>query len=116
MSGYEGLAEHQILTSHKQLLFTRVVALAEKEGKSVHLLVVPSSNPFDAIAQTAMQLDSAVIIDGRSPGMPPDRQVERFRKAWEKFADKPKHSVFLRIVESGGKISQHNLLASARSY
>src|SRR5713226_6768746 len=32
-TGYEGIAEHQIFTSYKQLLFTRVVALAEKEGK-----------------------------------------------------------------------------------
>lgn len=108
-TGYEGLAEHQILTSYKQLLFTRVVALAEKKGKSVHLLVVPSSNAFDAIAQTAAQLDSAVIIDGLSPMMPPESQVERFRKAWGKLAEKPKHTVSLRIIESGGKISERNL-------
>ena len=29
---------------YEQLLFSRVVALAEKAGKKVHLLVVPSSD------------------------------------------------------------------------
>ena len=48
------------------LLFSRVVALAEKAGKHVDLLVVPSSDIFQAIVQTAAQLESAEIIAGRS--------------------------------------------------
>ena len=84
-TGYKGIAEQHLFTSHKQLLFTHVVALAEKEGKPVHLLVVPSSNGLDAIALTAAQLDSAEIIEGTSSVLPPEEQAKRFRKAWDKL-------------------------------
>jgi hypothetical protein len=101
-TGYKGIAEHRIFTSYKQLLFTRVVALAEKEGKSVHLLVVPSSNIPDAIARTAAQLESGQVIDGPSPVLTPEGQAKRFRKAWEKLRDKPKHQIRFRIIEPDG--------------
>jgi amino acid transporter len=101
-TGYKGIAEHRIFTSYKQLLFTRVVALAEKEGKSVHLLVVPSSNIPDAIARTAAQLESAQVIDGPSPVLTPEGQAKRFRKAWEKLRDKPKDQIRFRIIEPDG--------------
>jgi amino acid transporter len=101
-TGYKGIAEHRIFTSYKQLLFTRVVALAEKEGKSVHLLVVPSSNIPDAIARTAAQLESGQVIDGPSPVLTPEGQAKRFRKAWEKLRDKPKHQIRFRIIEPNG--------------
>ena len=101
-TGYKGIAEHRLFTSHKQLLFTHVVALAEKEGKPVHLLVVPSSNILDAIAHTAAQLDSAEVIDGPSPVLAPEGQAKRFRKAWENLRDKPQHQVCFRIIEPDG--------------
>jgi hypothetical protein len=79
-----------------------VIALAEKEGKPVHLLVVPSSNILDATVLTAAQLDSAEVIAGSSHGLPPEGQAERFRKAWEKFRDQPKHQVRFHIIEPDG--------------
>jgi hypothetical protein len=103
-TGYKGIAEHHLFTSYKQLLFTHVVALAEKEGKPVHLLVVPSSNILDAIALTAAQLDSAEVIEGPSPVLPPQVQAERFRKAWGKLRAQPKQQVRFRVVEPDGNI------------
>jgi hypothetical protein len=84
------------------LLFTHVVALAEKEGMPVHLFVVPSSNILDAIVLTAAQLDSAEVIAGSFHGLPPEGQAERLRKAWKKLRDKPKHQVWLRIINPDG--------------
>jgi hypothetical protein len=78
-TGYKGIAEHHLFTSYKQLLFTHVIALAEKEGKPVHLLVVPSSNILDAIALTAAQLDSAEVIAGSSHIIEPDGSMQDFR-------------------------------------
>ena len=46
-----------------------MTAVAEKAGKHVDLLVVPGTNVFDAIAQTAAHLDSADIWAGRSSVM-----------------------------------------------
>jgi amino acid transporter len=101
-TGYKGLATHQLFTSYKQLLFTHVVALAEKEGKPVHLLVVPSSNILDAIARTAAQLDSADVIVGPSPVLPLEGQAKHFRKAWERVRDTATHQVCFRIIEPDG--------------
>jgi hypothetical protein len=102
-TGYKGIAEHHLFTNHKQLLFTHVVALAEKEGKPVHLLVVPSSNILDAIALTAAQLDSAEVIEGPSPVLPPEGPAKRFRQAWMKLRDKPKHPVYFRSIDPDGR-------------
>lgn len=101
-TGYEGIAEHQLFTSYKQLLFTHVVALAEKEGKTVHLLVVPSSNILDAIVLTAARLDSAEVIAGPSPVLSPEEQARRFRKAWKNLRDEPKHQICFRIIDPDG--------------
>jgi hypothetical protein len=102
-TGYKGIAEHQVFTTYKQLLFTHVVALAEKEGKPVHLLVVPSSNFIDGVARTAARLDSAEVICGPSAVLPPEGQAKRFRKAWENLPDRPNRPVRFRIVEGNGK-------------
>jgi amino acid transporter len=101
-TGYKGIAVHRLFTKHKQLLFTHVVALAEKEGRPVHLLVVPSSSVHDAIARTAAQLESAEVIDGPSPVLPPEGQAKRFREAWEKLLNRPKYPILFRIIEPDG--------------
>jgi amino acid transporter len=101
-TGYKGIAEHQLFTSYKQLLFTHVVALAEKEGKTVHLLVVPSSNILEAIVLTAAQLDSTEVIAAPSPVLSSEEQARRFRKAWEKSREEPKHQICFRIIDTDG--------------
>jgi amino acid transporter len=101
-TGYKGIAEHQLFTSYKQLLFTHVVALAEKEGKTVHLLVVPSSNILDAIVLTAAQLDSTEVIVAPSPVLSSEEQARRFRKAWDKSREEPKHQICFRIIDPDG--------------
>src|SRR4029078_6575834 len=50
-AGEYDLAENQLFTDDERELFTRVVAMAEKEGKTVDLLVAPAVNPFDAMVQ-----------------------------------------------------------------
>jgi len=54
-SGNRDLYDVNLFTEYEQRLFTRIVALAEKQGKSVDLVVVPSNNIFDAIAQAAQR-------------------------------------------------------------
>jgi hypothetical protein len=101
-TGYKEIAEHRLFTKNKQLLFTRVVALAEKEGRPVHLLVVPSSSVQDAIARIAAQLESAEVIDGPSPLLPPQEQAMRFQKAWEKLHNRPDYQILFRIINPNG--------------
>jgi hypothetical protein len=108
-TGYEQLAEHSVFASYEQLLFSRVVALAEKAGKKVHLLVVPSSNVFDAIAQTAAQLDCAEIVAGLSSVMAASEQARRLGEAWEKLSRKPPRPVSFRVIHLDGRIEEFSL-------
>jgi amino acid transporter len=108
-AGYEGLAESSVFASYEQLLFSKVVSLAEKAGKKVHLLVVPSSNVFDAIVQSAVQLDSAEIISGLSSVMTAGDQARRMGEAWERLPQKPRHQVLFRVVHPEGRFEDFTL-------
>jgi amino acid transporter len=114
-TGYEGFAERQVFARYEQLLFSKVVALAEKVGKTVHLLVVPSSNVFDAIARTAVQLDAANVIAGTSSTITPQEQARRLGEAWERLPVRPRRQVCFRVIASGGKIDDFSLGAHAPS-
>ncbi len=65
-SGTSVLEASEIFDHYEQELFTAVVAVAEKEGKPVSLLVVPGTDVFEAIMVTAQRLDSSRIVCGRS--------------------------------------------------
>jgi amino acid transporter len=112
-TGYKGIAENQLFTTYEQHLFSKVVALAEKAGKSVHLLVVPSSDVFQAIAHTAAQLDSSNIIAGRSSVMTPEEQAKRLGSAWESLPHKPRQQVRFRVIGPGDEIGDFYLGAHA---
>src|SRR2546427_1027490 len=102
-AGYKGMSEQRLFSEYEQLLFSRAVALAEKAGKCVHLLVVPSSDIFGAIAQTAARLHSSMIIAGRSSIMTPEEHARRLGEAWERLPQKPKHQICFRVIEPNGK-------------
>ena len=97
-TGYEGIAEDRLFSKYEQYLFSKVVALAEKAGKTVHLLVVPSSDIFQAIVHTAAQLDSSDIIAGRSSWMTPEQQAKLLGDAWERLPNKPQDRIRFRVL------------------
>src|ERR1700676_3617572 len=55
-TGEYDLSESQLFSDYEKELFSRVVEIAEKEGKPVELLVVPAVDPFEALAQAATGL------------------------------------------------------------
>jgi amino acid transporter len=112
-TGYRDFSDRQVFTDYEQLLFSRVVAQAEKAGKHVDLLVVPSSDVFQAIAQTAAQLHSSIIITGHSAVMTPEEQARRLGQAWERLPQKPKHQVCFRVIKPNGRMRDFYLGAHA---
>jgi amino acid transporter len=97
-AGERDLYDTSLFTDYEQRLFTRVVALAEKRGKPVELVVVPAANIFDAVAQTAVRLDAAEIIAGLSSKMTALEQARELGRAWERLPEKPRRQVWLKIV------------------
>jgi amino acid transporter len=112
-TGYEEIGEQHLFTGYEQQLFSRVVALAEKAGKHVDLLVVPSSDVFQAIVHTAAQLDSSEIVAGRSSVMPPTEQARLLGEAWEALPHKPERHVLFRVIDPGG--GEHDFYLGAHA-
>lgn len=101
-SGERDLSDETLFTEYEQLLFTRVVALAEKHGKPVELVIVPATNVFDAVAQTALRLDSAVLVAGLSAKMPVQEQARELGRAWERLPERPRRQVAFKVIEPSG--------------
>jgi amino acid transporter len=100
--GERDLSDETLFTEYEQRLFTRVVALAEKHGKPVELVIVPATSVFDAVAQTAMRLDSAVLVAGLSAKMTVQEQARELGRAWERLSEKPRRQVAFKVIEPGG--------------
>jgi nucleotide-binding universal stress UspA family protein len=84
-SGSNVFDASQIFDHYEQELFTAVVAVAEKEGKPVSLLVVPGTDVFEAIMVTAQRLASSRIVCGRSNKLSLDEQGKLTGDAWERL-------------------------------
>jgi amino acid transporter len=94
------LGQNQLFTDYERELFTRVVTMAEKEGKTVDLLVVPGVNPFDAMVQTAAKLQASRLVTGVSAKMDSEELARRIGKAWERLPE-PRHAFSLEIITPG---------------
>jgi amino acid transporter len=97
-AGERDLYDSSLFTDYEQRLFTRVVALAEKHGRPVELVVVPATNVVDAVAQTALRLDAAEIVAGLSSKTTEQEQARELGRAWERLPEKPRRQVWLRIL------------------
>jgi amino acid transporter len=85
-------------TPDEQTIFTAVVDLAEKHGKTVFPLVVTSNDAFFAIARTAQELGAQEVILGRSEKLAPDIQAESFAVRWGAVEPDAGREMTVRIV------------------
>ncbi len=107
-SGNRMYEAKEIFDTYEQDLFSRVVAVAEKEGKPVSLLVVPGTDVFDAIMLTAQRVDSAKIVCGLSTKLTADEQAKLVGDAWERVPG-PKPRVMLEIISPDGSRKEYLL-------
>jgi amino acid transporter len=94
------------ITTDQDQLLTEVIKLAEKEGKTVLPIVVPTNNALYAVAQTAAQLGVDEIFLGVSQRYPADYLIEQFAIYWGMVqADGDKH-VVLRTVDARREVRE----------
>jgi amino acid transporter len=98
----------QVFDHYEQELFTAAVAVAEKEGKPISLLVVPATDVFDAIMVTAQRLDSARVICGLSNKLTADEQAKLTGDAWERMPE-PRPRVCLEVAAPDGTIREYTI-------
>jgi amino acid transporter len=70
------------LDEYDQQLMTAVVQRAEKAGKEVRPLIVPTNNPLHAVMQTAKDLQAHEVIMGASNKYTADEQMEQIAFYW----------------------------------
>ncbi len=99
-AGEYKLGENQLFTDYEQALFSKVVTRAEKEGKTVDLVVVPGVDPFDAMVQTASTLKASRLVTGVSLRMDSAELASRIGLAWERIPE-PRHPFSLEVISPG---------------
>ncbi|HLW66567.1 MAG TPA: APC family permease [Gemmataceae bacterium] len=70
------------LDSYDQNLMTAVVERAERAGKHVQPLIVPTNNPLHAVLRTAMELKAQEVVMGASNKFATDMQLEEIEFQW----------------------------------
>ena len=100
-SGSTVLEASQVFDHYEQELFTAAVAVAEKEGKPIHLLVVPATDVFEAIMVTAQRLGSSRVVCGLSNKLSADEQAKRTGDAWERLPE-PRPRLTLEVIGPDG--------------
>ena len=107
-SGNTSYEARDVFDIYEQELFSKVVALAEKQGKKVSLLVVPGTDVFDAILMTAQRLESSRVVSGLSTKLSADQQAKLTGDAWEKLPE-PKPRLTMEIIGANGRRHEYPL-------
>src|SRR6202790_1158800 len=100
------LEASQVFDHYEQELFTAAVAVAEKEGKPIHLLVVPATDVFEAIMVTAQRLDSSRVVCGLSNKLTADEQAKLTGDAWERMSE-PRPRLCLEVAAPDGTVREY---------
>jgi amino acid transporter len=98
---YELEAE-QLFSLEEQKLFTRALALSEKQGKTIHLAVAAATNKWEAILRAAQSLQASTVVLGASPTSPVTEEARLSGLAWERLPE-PKPRLALAIYFNTGQ-------------
>jgi hypothetical protein len=108
-AGTQDFSRDELFTDYEQLLFTKVVAVAERQGRPVRLLIVPASEPYSAIAHTAFRLQSSEIAMGESANVPAREQARLVGEAWDKIPGSRTRQVRLVVYLADGRRESFSL-------
>jgi len=75
----------------------------------VILLVAPGTNVFDALAQSAIQLKSSLIVVGESEVMTPERQAILLGEAWDRTPHDPDLATRFVVLCKDKRVKRYSL-------
>jgi amino acid transporter len=97
-SGNGVIADNSDLDAYDQQLMTAVVDRAEKAGKQVRPLIVPTNNPLHAVLKTAKDIEAHELIMGASNKYTADEQLEQIAFYWISLHDGQPAPITMRIL------------------
>ena len=96
-------------TPAEERLFSQVVALAERYRRPVRLLIVPTRDVFEAVAQTIVRLRSIEVHVGESSSLPSDEQARLLGEAWESTPRSESLQARLVVHHHSGRADAYHL-------
>jgi len=105
----EDASENPDPTPGERQLFAAVIALAERHGRPVRLLVVPAHDVFDAVVATAIRLGSSDVYVGESVSLSAGDQARLLGDAWERAGNTADLKVRLVICHHSGRADAYHL-------
>jgi magnesium transporter len=96
-------------TPAERHLLSEVVAVAERHGRPVRLLVVPAHDVFDALVATIVRLRSSDVHVGESSTLSADDQARLLGEAWERSAKPEPVDVRLVVYHRSGRTDTYHL-------
>ena len=104
--GLQSAGDAAAITEEDRELFTPIILLAEKYGKTIKPLLVISNDPFYSIVHTAQAVGAAEIVLGVSGSTGAEVQLERLAMTWgllkQKQAVKPTTA---RVIWEGRELT-----------
>jgi magnesium transporter len=82
-------------TASERLVFSRALALAERYGRTVRLMIVPARDVFDALVAAVQRLKAQEMYVGESASISADAQAQLLGQAWERA---PRSDLHVRLV------------------
>jgi amino acid transporter/nucleotide-binding universal stress UspA family protein len=93
------------LDTYDQQLMTAVVGRAEKAGKKVKPLIVPTNNPLHAILKLARELNAQEVILGASNKYAADVQLEQIALYWMNLYEGEPRPLTVRLLSRDRDVS-----------
>ncbi len=101
-SGESDLTPDQLFSTIEQSLFSKVLSIAETEGKPVRLAVAAANDLWEGILRMTAGLQSSSVVVGSSSRMSVTEQARHIGLAWERMPE-PRPRVTLEIFNSSGQ-------------
>ncbi|MCL4538875.1 MAG: APC family permease [Bacteroidetes bacterium] len=100
----QSTAVAQTIDLPEEELFSEVIKMAEKEGKTILPIVVPTNNPGYAVAHTTVQIGAEEVFLGASERYPTEYQMQQFALYWGMVEADENHHVVIRTVGPNGEM------------
>ena len=82
----------------EQRLFSEIIVMAEKQGKTILPIVVPTNNAAYAIAHTAVEVGAEEVFLGASERYPTEYQMQQFALYWGMVEADESHHIAIRTI------------------
>ena len=96
------LEPSQMFSAIEQVLFSKALSIAEREGKPIRLAVVAANDLWDGILRTAANLQSSSVVAGSSATVSVNDQARQIGVAWERMPE-PRPRLTLEVFAPTGQ-------------